>query len=298
MNESMSPNYLVKRFFHNTSGTFTYVVYDNKSKDAVIIDPVIDYQASSASTSSSSVLPVIEYIQENNLKLHFVMETHAHADHLTGAQFIKDYFENDAIKVVIGQGITQVQKSFKGIFNLDDDFSTEGKQFDLLVEDGQELNAGSVTIQVMATPGHTNDSVTYIIGNAAFVGDTLFHPELGTARCDFPGGCAEDLYDSIQKIFSLSEDTRLFLCHDYPGSAREAIDETSIDFQKESNKHVKQGISKAEYVKMRQQRDSSLNLPALMIPSIQVNIRAGRLPGAESNGVSYLKYPLDLLVKK
>jgi glyoxylase-like metal-dependent hydrolase (beta-lactamase superfamily II) len=284
----------VKYFYHKSSGTLTYIVFDTESKDAVVIDPVLDFETSDSSTSTEPVQPVIEYIEKQQLNLHFILETHAHADHLTAAQVLKNHFN---CPVIIGKGITQVQKNFKAIFNLDDDFSTQGEQFDRLVEDGQELNAGTITITVMATPGHTNDSVTYLIGDAAFIGDTLFHPDIGTARCDFPGGSANDLYNSIQKILALPEKTRLFLCHDYP-KEREAVAETSIEFHKAENLHIKNNTDKKTYINMREQRDSTLGLPSLIIPSIQVNIRAGHFPKAENNGVSYLKYPLDTLKKK
>ncbi len=291
----MKSSLSIKHFYHAASGTLTYLVSDDNTKDSVIIDPVLDFKVHSSSTSTDSIFPIIKHIENNQLNLHYILETHAHADHLTAAQYLKKQFN---CPVAIGKGITQVQKSFKPIFNLDDDFSITGEQFDLLLEDQQELNAGSITIKVMATPGHTNDSITYLIGDAAFIGDTLFHPDIGTARCDFPGGNAEELYDSIQKILSLPKETRLFLCHDYPKESRDLIAETSIDLHKKNNLHIKNNIDKATYVKMRQERDASLDLPNLIIPSIQVNIRAGELPNNEDNGVSYLKYPLNLLSKK
>ncbi len=293
MNTNSAPN-TIQHFYHSSSGTFTYVVFDNTTKDAVVIDPVLDYQLESSTTCDSSVLPVINFIKENALTLHYVFETHAHADHVTGAQALKALFN---VPVVIGKGITQVQKKFKEIYHLETAFNVEGQQFDLLVEDGQSVQAGTLTIKVLATPGHTNDSVTYLIGDAAFVGDTLFHPDIGTARCDFPGGCAADLYDSIQKILSLPKQTTLYLCHDYPPATRKPVAQTSIEYHQHENKHIKTSISKETYVALRRERDLTLDLPKLIIPSIQINIRAGKFPAPEENGVSYLKYPLNSFKK-
>ncbi len=283
----------VKYFYHVKSGTFTYVVYDPDTKDAVIIDPVLAFDINSGKTSFEAVKPVIDYITEQRLQLHYVLETHAHADHISAAQCIKDKFGH--VKVVIGSGIKKVQATFKSIFNFDEDFSTHGEQFDLLVDEANKFRAGSLTIDVMNTPGHTSDSVTYLIGDAAFVGDTLFYPDLGTARCDFPGGDAGELYDSIQKILALPVHTRLFLCHDYPPENREALPETSAKLHLSDNIHIAAGVDKDEYVKRRVKRDETLDLPEQLIPSIQVNIQAGRFPKPESNGISYLVWPINKL---
>ena len=303
----MSHSPSVKYFYHKTSGTLSYVVYDPKSLDTVVIDPVLDFKPNDATTSLEPTLPIINFINDNQLKTHFILETHAHADHLSSAYYLKEKLNDSTMNdttnfaskvlIAIGKGITNVQNNFKSIYNLDESFKTDGRQFDRLLEDGENLNAGSLQIQVMATPGHTNDSLTYIIGDAAFIGDTLFHPDTGSARCDFPGGNADELYSSIHKILSLPENTRLFLCHDYPKN-RDVVAETSIASHKQYNLHIKNNNSKENYIKMREERDATLGLPQLMIPSIQVNINAGKLPEKENNGVSYLKYPLNLLNKK
>ncbi|MGX5173912.1 MBL fold metallo-hydrolase [Aliikangiella sp. IMCC44653] len=285
----------VKEFYHQESGTFSYVIYDLNSQDAVIIDPVYDFQQASSQITSESVETVLTFISDHQLKLHYTLETHAHADHISAAHFIKQQL---ATPIVIGHGITQVQANFKTVFNLKDDFLTDGSDFDLLVKEGDIINAGSLKIKVLATPGHTNDSVTYLIADCAFIGDTLFHPDTGTARCDFPGGNAKALYQSIQKILSLPSNTRLFLCHDYPSNNRKPTACTSIQAQQTENKHLANISSVDEFVKIRTDRDRSLDLPQLIIPSIQINIRAGKLPQAESNQVSYLKYPINLLTNK
>jgi len=243
-------------------------------------------------TSTTSVDAVIKFIEANKLSLDLVLETHVHADHLSGAPVLKQRLQ---ARTAIGDHITAIQEVFTGIFNLDD-VATDGSQFDLLLADGDEFPVGNIQAKVMHTPGHTPACVTFVIGDAVFVGDTLFMPDFGTARCDFPGGDAEALYDSIQKIFELPNDTRLFMCHDYkaPGRAEFAW-ETSVAEQRKDNIHIHDGISKQEFIDFRTERDAQLGVPKLIIPSIQVNIRAGDMSDPEGNGVSYLKVPVDVL---
>ncbi len=285
-------NVKIDSFYHCPSGTYTHVVQWHDSSDAVVIDPVLDYDAPSANTGTDALDAVTAHIEKQQLRLHYILETHAHADHLSAAAVLQ---QRHGGRIAIGAGITQVQETFKNLFNLKKDFNTNGVQFDLLLQDQQRIMAGSMPIDVMATPGHTSDSVTYLIDDAAFVGDTLFHPDVGTARCDFPGGEAARLYRSIQKILALPAHTRLFMCHDYP-EHREATPQTSIAAQKQHNIHVRSGVSEDEFVRMREKRDRTLGMPDLIIPSIQINIAAGEFPAPEDNGVSYLKLPLNLFV--
>ena len=235
---------------------------------------------------------IIEYVHKEKLGLEWILETHAHADHLTGAQYIKSKLGGS---VAIGEGIRQVQAHFGPIFNLGNDFAPDGHQFDRLFSDGDTFNIGELACEVIATPGHTNDSISYRIGSAVFVGDSMFMPDFGTARCDFPGGDPGLLYDSIQRVLALPGDTRLFMCHDYMPGGRELRWECTVDEQRTSNIHVNKNVDKSGFKKMRLERDATLNLPALIVPSIQVNIRGGHLPDAESNGIAYLKTPIDTL---
>lgn len=282
------PSYDVKAFFHTDTNTFTYVVHEGRA--AVVIDPVLDYDAAAARTGTASVDAVVAYLQEQRLTVEWVMETHAHADHLSAGDHLRNAL---GARLAIGEGITAVQARFKGLFGLGDEFVPDGRQFDRLLRDGDTLHAGAMEIRVMATPGHTDDSLTYLIGDAAFVGDTVFAPETGTARCDFPGGDASRLYGSIQKILSLPADTRLFLCHDYPPASRGPEPQTSVAAQREGNVHVKNGATKASFVAMRTARDATLAVPRLLLPALQVNIRAGRLPPVDVDGVRYLRLPLN-----
>lgn len=229
-------------------------------------------------------------MHEHRLTVAWILETHAHADHLSAGDHLRDVF---GARLAIGKGITRVQARFKELFGLGEEFVPDGRQFDQLLQDGDELHAGVLDIRVMATPGHTDDSLTYLIGDAAFVGDTVFAPETGTARCDFPGGDAARLYGSIQKILALPADTRLFLCHDYPPATRAPAAESSIETQLRDNLHVKRGGSEASFVAMRTARDATLAPPRLLLPALQVNIRAGRLPPVEEDGVRYLRLPLN-----
>jgi glyoxylase-like metal-dependent hydrolase (beta-lactamase superfamily II) len=278
----------VKAFFHADTCTFTYVVHEGRS--AVVIDPVLDYDAAAARISTPSVDALLAYVSEHRLTVEWILETHAHADHLSAGDHLRDAL---GARLAIGEGITSVQARFKTLFGLGDEFVPDGRQFDRLLRDGDTLHVGVMEIRVMATPGHTDDSLTYLIGDAAFVGDTIFAPETGTARCDFPGGDAARLYASIQKILGLPAGTRLYLCHDYPPATRAPEPETSIDAQRRGNVHVKDGASEASYVAMRTARDATLPVPRLLLPALQVNIRGGRLPPMEADGARYLRLPLN-----
>jgi glyoxylase-like metal-dependent hydrolase (beta-lactamase superfamily II) len=282
----------VQHFYHQPSGTLSYVVSDPATSMAAVIDPVLGFSIVSGRTDPEPAGAIIEYIKANGLALEWVLETHAHADHLSSAQTIKAHLGG---KVAIGNGIRAVQETFGEIFNMKAPFAADGRQFDRLFADGDSFTIGSIQAQVVATPGHTSDSVTYLVGDCAFVGDSIFMPDFGTARCDFPGGNASLLYDSVQKLFALPPQTRLYMCHDYPPEGRPLRYEVTVAEQKETNVHVKRGTAKAEFVAMREKRDATLSLPALILPAIQVNIRAGHLPESEDNEISYLKIPLDRL---
>jgi len=283
---------IVKAFFDDATFTVSYVVNDPESRRAAIIDPVLDYEPHSGRTTTSSADALVAHVQESGLQVDWILETHVHADHLSGAAYIHDQLGGTT---AIGANVTAVQEVFKSIFNIEE-LSADGSQFGRLFSDGETFKLGNIDVQVIATPGHTPGCVTYVFGDCAFVGDTLFMPDFGTARTDFPGGCAAQLYASIQKILSLPDDTRLFMCHDYkaPGRDRYAW-ETSVAEQREQNIHINQNVSAAEFITLREGRDSQLGMPKLLLPAIQVNIRAGELPAAEDNGTRYLKIPLDTL---
>ncbi|MCF6300226.1 MAG: MBL fold metallo-hydrolase [Proteobacteria bacterium] len=281
----------IKSFYHQQTGTFSYLVSEPETKSCIVIDPVLDFDHASCSTDETSLNKILLSIKEQQLKLVYILETHAHADHLTGAKALKKIAGG---QICIGKGITGVQATFKQKFNLDNDFQTDGSQFDRLLGDGDLLMFGETKIQVLATPGHTNDSLTYLIEETAFIGDTLFHPDIGTARCDFPGGDAAVLYHSIQKILALPENTVLYFCHDYPCSERSELVSISIAEQKKTNKHLKNNVTKEQYIAMRQARDAGLALPDLILPSVQFNIRAGQMPPPENDGISYFKFPLNV----
>lgn len=286
----------VAPFFHSDTSTFTYVVYDREGGKAAIIDPVLDYEPASAHTSTKSADAVLAFVRDKRLTVPWILETHAHADHLTAAAYLRD---KTGAQVAIGRGITQVQERFKALFNLEPGFLTDGSQFDRLLADGDVLGIGDLTVRAIATPGHTDDSMTYLVGDAAFVGDTVFAPETGTARADFPGGDASKLYRSIQSLFALPDDTRVFLCHDYPPQGgRIAVAQTSILEQKAHNLHVGGHATEADFVAMRHARDATLPAPKLILPALQVNIRAGQLPPPDANGIRYLRLPIDQLGAK
>ena len=285
MNQS-TPN--VRPFFHEPTGTWSYLV--SHDGHAVIIDPVLDYDAPSATTSTDSVNAIIEAARAAGFKLDWILETHAHADHLSAAPVVKAALGGE---IVIGEGIRRVQSHFKPVFALPADFPCDGSQFDRLLNDGDTLPFGDLRIEAIATPGHTSDSLSYHIGDALFVGDTLFMPDGGSARCDFPGGDAALLYRSIQRLYTLPDDTRVFVCHDYAPGGREVACETSIGEQKRANIHLNSGVSEAEFVERRTARDRTLGMPKLILPSIQINIRAGRLPEPDAQGHRYLTLPLN-----
>lgn len=280
----------VQSFYDPTTSTFTYVVFDRDGGHAVIIDPVLEFDPASARTSTESVERVLAFVSEHRLTVDWILETHAHADHLTGAAYLKD---KCGAKVAIGRGIVRVQERFRALFGLGESLSADGSQFDRLLDDDEILEVGALKVRVLATPGHTDDSLTYLIGDAAFVGDTLFAPDTGTARTDFPGGDAHKLYRSIQKLYALPEGTRLFLCHDYPLADREVRAETSLSEQKAHNVHMKRDTAEEVFVKMRTERDATLPVPRLILPSLQVNIRAGNLPPPDENGIRYMRLPLN-----
>jgi glyoxylase-like metal-dependent hydrolase (beta-lactamase superfamily II) len=280
----------VKTWFDVDTSTLTYCVYDEGSKDAVVIDPVWDYDQASGKLKTTSVNAVADFIRGEGLKLGLILETHAHADHITGAQPLKKLFPS--AKVGIGARITEVQKVFKSIFNLGSEFKVDGSQFDLLLADDSVTKSGSIAVKVMFTPGHTPACASYLIGDLLFVGDAMFMPDSGTGRCDFPEGTAEGLYTSIQKLYKLPDTTRVFTGHDYQPGGRPVQWESTIAEQKRANSHIKSETSKSDYVAMRTARDKTLSAPRLLLPSIQVNADGGMLPRAEANGQSYLKMPI------
>ncbi|MDH3350648.1 MAG: MBL fold metallo-hydrolase [Gammaproteobacteria bacterium] len=282
----------IQHFYDEPSGTLSYVVADENSGHAAVIDPVVGFSMVSGRIDTGPSDVVIEYVHKEKLGLEWILETHAHADHLSGAQYIKS---NLGGSVAIGEGIRDVQAHFGPVFNLGSPFAADGHQFDRLFADGDRIRIGELECQVIATPGHTNDSVSYKIGSAVFVGDSMFMPDFGTARCDFPGGDAGLLYDSIQRILSLPGDTRLFMCHDYMPGGRELRWECTVEEQRAANIHVGKNTDKVKFTKMRTERDAQLNLPALIVPAIQVNIRAGHLPDPEDNDITYIKTPVNTL---
>lgn len=283
----------VEAFFDDgRTYTLTYVVYDEHSKDAVVIDPVLDLDTTPWRTFTDSIEKVARFVAAQNLKVHWVLDTHVHADHLSGAHALKDRF---SAKAAIGSNISVVQEIFKGAFNLSRDFPTDGRQFDRLLEDGDVIEAGTLKVEVMHTPGHTPACNTYKIGAALFTGDVLFIPDVGVARCDFPRGSARDLYRSVtQRLYTLPDDTRVYVGHDYP-NGRDMRYLTSIGESKQDNVDLPAGRSEEEFVQRINARDKQLSAPRLLFPSLQVNINAGVLPVAEDNAVSYLKIPLNYL---
>lgn len=281
----------IDAFFDSATFTISYVVFDKATKTAAIIDSVLDYDAASGRTSKDSANKLIEHVKALQLSVKWILESHAHADHLSAAPYLKQQLGGS---IAIGALITDVQKVFSKIYNFEPEFESNGNQFDRLLIDGEQIALGESVIKVMHTPGHTPACLTYLIEDAAFVGDTLFMPDFGTARTDFPGGDAVTLYNSIQKILSLPDTTRIFTGHDYMAEGRDFYAwESTVAEQKAKNIHINQSVSKEQFVAFREKRDAGLNLPKLILPSVQVNIRAGHLPPKESNGVSYLKIPVD-----
>ncbi len=288
----MNSRITTQAFFDPSTWTVTYVVSNNADRHAAIIDPVLDYDFKSGSTSTVSADLVVSYLKAQNLTVDWILETHAHADHLSGAYYLK---ERVGGRIAIGENIRTVQSTFKAVFNLGAEFSTDGRQFDHLLSDGEVFNIGNVQAVVMLVPGHTPADVAYRIEDSVFVGDTLFMPDVGTARADFPGGDAHALYRSIHKVLALPLETQLFVCHDYPPASRNAQWQTTVAEQREKNIHVRDGVSEEQFVAMRTARDGTLEMPSLIIPAIQVNVRAGEMPDPEANGVRYLKVPLNTL---
>lgn len=278
----------VHPFHHADTGTWSYVVADPATRQAAIIDPVLDFDARSARTSHASAQQLLDCVHAQQLQVRWLLETHAHADHLSAAQWLGARLP-DAL-IAIGQGIREVQRTFAPVFELDPE--TAADSFDCLFNDGDEFTVGAVRAIAIPVPGHTRDSLAYLIGDALFTGDSLFMPDAGTARCDFPGGDAAMLYHSIQRLYELPGSTRVFVCHDY-GNGRDPACETTIGEQKRSNIHVREHTTEAEFVALREARDATLAAPALIIPSLQVNLRAGALPVAAANGIRYLRIPLD-----
>jgi glyoxylase-like metal-dependent hydrolase (beta-lactamase superfamily II) len=290
MSNAIKPQ--VHGIFDPATWTVTYVVYEKEGAPCAIIDSVLDYDPKSGRTRTDSADKVIDFVREKNLTVAWILETHAHADHLTAAPYLKKKLGG---KTAIGDHISAVQQVFKGIFHLESEFATDGSQFDHLLKDGEHFSIGALSANTMYVPGHTPACVAYQIADAVFVGDTMFMPDVGTARCDFPGGDAKTLYASAKKILSLPDETRLFMCHDYPPTDRPVAFETTVGEQRRKNIHVHDGISEAAFVDMRTKRDATLEMPVLILPAVQINIRAGDLPPAESNGVAYVKIPLNAL---
>ena len=282
----------VHGIFDPATWTVTYVVYEKPGSACAIIDSVLDYDPKSGRTSHASADKVIEFVKANHLKVDWILETHAHADHLTAAPYLKQHLGG---QTAIGDHITTVQGVFKGIFNMESSFKQDGSQFDRLFADGESIQIGNINGHAMYVPGHTPACVAYQFGDAVFVGDTMFMPDVGTARCDFPGGDAKTLYASVKKILSLPPQTRLFMCHDYPPNGRAVQFETTVAEQRAHNIHVKDSISEAQFVDMRTKRDATLEMPVLILPAVQINIRAGELPPKEDNGIAYAKIPLNAL---
>ncbi len=282
----------VKEFFDKNTWTLTYVVWDEKTNDAIVIDPVMDYDPAASKTSQESAKAVIEFLRSKQLRLHFILETHAHADHLSGSQIIKKEFPN--AQITIGEKITKVQEIFKGVFNLSDDFKTDGSQFDRLLKDGEKFFAGSIEIKTLFTPGHTPACASYYIDGKVFVGDALFMPDYGTGRCDFPAGSAVDLYRSVHgRIYELPEDTKVYTGHDYMPNGRPLKFMATIEEEKRENIQLKANTSLDEFVHFRTERDRGLAAPKLLLPSVQINIDAGHLPAPEKNGKRYLRIPVS-----
>ncbi len=283
----------VKAFFDEPTNTVSYVVKDPNSQHCAILDSVLDFDPKSGRTSTASADDIISYVQENDLKVEWILETHAHADHLSAAPYLKKKLGGTT---GVGAHIKDVQDVFAKVFNVEKGFQTDGSQFEHLFEDGEEFAVGGITIKAMHTPGHTPACMTYVAGDAAFVGDTLFMPDYGTARADFPGGDARIMYRSIQKILALPDETTLYMCHDYKAPGRDEYKwETTVGEERTSNVHIGAGQTEDEFVAMREARDATLEMPTLILPSVQVNIRAGEMPPAEDNGVSYLKVPINQL---
>lgn len=292
MTNTLSPP-LVKTFLDDDSQTFSYVVYDHSQGSGVVIDSVLDFDYQSGRTKTDGAQQIINFIEQEGLTIEWILESHAHADHLSAAPFLSQAL---SAKIGIGAHITDVQKIFKDVLNLEKEFLPNGSHFDHLFTDGETFSVGKLNFRVLHTPGHTPADLAYVVNEQAmFVGDTLFLPDVGTARCDFPGGNAATLYHSIKRILAMPADTKIYICHDYPTGGRSYEYLTTVGEQREQNIHVRDGITESEFVQMRETRDATLQMPRLILPSIQVNIRAGRMPPAETNGQVYLKVPINQL---
>jgi len=285
-------NPTVQAFFDPATWTVTYVVHGGPGTACAIVDPVLDFDPKAARTGTGSADKLLAFIEDNALRLQWILETHAHADHLSAASYLR---ERAGGRVAVGAAIATVQETFARLFNLEAGFRTDGSQFDRLFGDGDSFQIGNLRARALATPGHTPACMAYHVGDAVFVGDTIFMPDVGTARCDFPGGSAQALYRSVRRLLDLPRETRLFVCHDYPPDDREPRWETTVAQQRARNIHIHDGVGEEQFVATRQARDATLDMPQLILPAIQVNIRAGRLPPAEANGTAYLKLPVNVL---
>jgi len=279
-------------FFDEKTGTVSYVISESSGKHAAIVDPVLDFDFKSGRTATIGADKILAHVRSQGLVVDWILETHAHADHLSGARYLQ---EKVGGRIAIGEHIREVQATFKKLYNLERDFLPDGSQFDHLFKDGEKFDIGQVEATAMRVPGHTPADMAYVVGDAVFVGDTLFMPDVGSARADFPGGGARLLYRSMRRILDLPTSTRVFVCHDYPPQGRPVRCETTVAEQRAHNIHVHDGVSEDAFVAMRTARDATLEVPTLILPSLQINVRAGRLPPAESDGVSYLKIPLNVL---
>jgi glyoxylase-like metal-dependent hydrolase (beta-lactamase superfamily II) len=280
----------IQHFFDEQTWTLSYVVHDGRA--AVVIDPVRDYDPKSGRTSWTSSEKIAAHLDRKGLEVPYVIDTHAHADHMTGLPFFRQRY---GARTVTGARVGEIQRAFRKVYNLGDDFPVDGRQFDLLLDEGKRVGFGALEVEALHTPGHTPAHMSWKIGDAVFVGDTLFMPDYGSARCDFPGGSAAELYDSIRRIYAMPDETRLFMCHDYLPGGRPLAYATTVGDQKRHNVQINERTTRYEYVAFREKRDAGLAAPTLILPSIQVNIRAGELPEPEANGTSYLKIPLDVL---
>lgn len=285
-------NPMIEAFFDEVTGTVSYVVYDEPGGCCAVVDSVLDFDPKSGRTATRSADRIVDFVQRQHLTVQWILETHAHADHLSAAHYLRGKLGG---KIAIGAAITQVQGVFKSIFHLEPEFKTDGGQFDHLLRDGETLSIGKLQAWALAVPGHTPACMAFQVGDAVFVGDTLFMPDVGTARCDFPGGDARTLYRSVHRLLGLPPQTRLFMCHDYPPQGRAPAWETTVAFQRAHNIHVHDGVTEDAFVDLRTRRDATLEMPVLILPAVQVNIRAGALPPPEENGVTYLKIPVNAL---
>lgn len=282
---------LIQSFFDALTGTYTHVIYDQVGGHGAIVDPVLDFDAKSGRTSHAHADEVIAFAKQQNLTIDWILETHAHADHLSAAPYLQAALGG---RIAIGAGIQGVQQVFKTLFHLEPEFATDGSQFDHLFQDGETFAIGTLTATVWHVPGHTPADIAFVVGDAIFVGDTLFMPDVGSARCDFPGGNAQHLYQSVQRILAMPDATRLYMCHDYPPADRLPAPMCTVAEQRKRNIHIRDGVTEAQFVDMRQARDATLAMPNLILPSVQVNIRAGHLPPAETDGKHYLKLPINV----